>query len=77
LLKLVDGSGKPIPIGATAQVAGAEDQPVGYDGEAYVTGLQPNNRMQVGLPNGAGCIVQFAYTPAKGDIPVIGPLVCQ
>ncbi len=77
LLKLVDSSGKPIPIGATAQVAGAEDQPVGYDGEAYVTGLQPNNRMQVGLPNGAGCIVQFAYTPAKGDIPVIGPLVCQ
>ncbi len=77
LLTLRDGDGKPIPLGSVARVAGAEDQPVGYDGEAYVTGLQPSNRLQVVLPSGASCTAQFAYTPVAGDIPVIGPLRCQ
>jgi outer membrane usher protein len=77
LLTLQDSSGKPIPIGSIAKVTGAEDQPVGYDGLAYVIGLQPTNRMQVLLPNGENCGVQFDYTPVKGDIPLIGPLRCQ
>jgi len=42
-----------------------------------VTGLQPTNRMQVTLPNGTSCTVQFDYQPAQGDIPFIGPLRCQ
>jgi outer membrane usher protein len=74
---LQDNNGKPIPIGAVAKVAGAEDRPIGYDGEAYVTGLKPTNRMQVVLPNGARCSVQFDYKPVNGDIPLIGPLRCQ
>ena len=77
LLTLQDSSGAPIPLGSIAKVAGAEDQPVGYDGQAYVTGLQPTNRMQVTLPNGTSCTVQFDYQPAQGDIPFIGPLRCQ
>jgi outer membrane usher protein len=77
LLTLEDSNGKPIPVGSIAKVAGAEDQPVGYDGLAYVTGLRPTNRMQVALPNGASCSVQFDYTPVKDDIPLIGPLRCQ
>jgi len=77
LLTLQDSSGKPIPIGSVAKVPGAQDQPVGYDGQAYVTGLQPTNRVQVALPNGASCSVQFDYKPANDDIPLIGPLRCQ
>lgn len=77
LLTLQDSSGKPIPVGSIAKVAGAEDQPVGYDGAAYVTGLQPTNRVQVALPNGTSCSVQFDYQPVTGDIPSIGPLRCQ
>ena len=41
---------------------------------AYVTGLQPTNRMQVVLPNGTSCSVQFDYKPVTRDIPLIGPL---
>ena len=77
LLKLQDANGKPVPIGSVAKVEGAEDQPVGFDGEAYVTGLKPTNRMEVVLPNGTKCAVQFDYVPVEGDIPVIGPLRCQ
>jgi outer membrane usher protein len=77
LVKLTKASGQPVPLGSVAKVEGAEDQPVGYDGEAYVTGLQPTNRMEVVLPDGTKCVVQFDYKPVTGDIPVIGPLVCK
>jgi outer membrane usher protein len=77
LLKLQDSKGQPLPLGSVATVDGAEDQPVGYDGETYVTGLKPTNRVKVTLPNGKGCVVQFDYQPVKGDIPVIGPVRCQ
>jgi outer membrane usher protein len=77
LLKLQDSKGQPIPLGAVARLPGEEDQPVGYEGEAYVTGLKPTNRMEVVLPNGTACAVQFTYKPVAGDIPVIGPLRCQ
>jgi len=77
LLTLHDSKGRPVPLGSVAKVEGAADQPVGYDGEAYVTGLRPTNRMQVLLPNGTTCSVEFDYKPKKGDIPLIGPLRCQ
>lgn len=77
LLKLQDGNGQPIPLGSVVKVEGAEDQPVGYDGEAYVTGLKATNRLKVILRNGTICAVRFDYKPVKGDIPVIGPLRCQ
>jgi outer membrane usher protein len=77
LLELLDSRGQPLPLGSVAKVEGAEDQPVGYDGETYVTGLKPTNRVVVVLPNGTECIVQFDYKPIKGDIPVIGPARCQ
>ena len=77
LLQLVDGGVKTLPVGSVAKVAGALDQPVGFDGLAYVIGLQPSNRMQVALPDGTSCSVQFDYAPVKGDIPLIGPLRCR
>ncbi len=77
LVKLQDGKGGVIPLGAIAKIAGEADQPVGYDGEAYVTGLKATNRMEVVLPNGTTCIAQFGYAPVEGDIPVIGPVSCQ
>ncbi|HUE79480.1 MAG TPA: fimbria/pilus outer membrane usher protein [Sphingomicrobium sp.] len=77
LLTLHDRIGRAIPLGSIARVAGAADQPVGHDGAAYVTGLRPSNRMEVALPDGTRCAVQFEYRPVEGDIPVIGPLSCR
>ncbi|MEI9986346.1 MAG: hypothetical protein WDN69_26150 [Aliidongia sp.] len=39
LLELQDSDGASIPLGSIAKVEGEEDKPVGYDGEAYVVGL--------------------------------------
>ena len=77
LLTLHDRDGRPIPLGSTVRIAGAADQPVGYDGEAYVAGLKPGNRAEVILPDGSTCVVQFDYTPVNGEIPLIGPVRCQ
>jgi outer membrane usher protein len=77
LLQLQDRDGQPLPLGSVALVEGAKDQPVGYDGEAYVTGLRPMNDMAIALPDGKRCVVHFAYKPVKDDIPIIGPLVCR
>ena len=55
VLTLHDASGKAVPIGSVAKVEGAEAQPVGFDGQAYVTGLKPKNRVEVTLPDGKSC----------------------
>ena len=78
LLVLQDEAGHPIPVGATArlQQTGVA-APVGYDGEAFIEDLAPQNRLDVQLPDGSGCVVQFPFTPVKGDIPKVGPLTCR
>jgi len=76
LITLHDKLGQALPLGSIARVEGAQDQPVGHDGAAYVTGLKPKNRLEVALPDGTSCAVQFDYQPVTGDIPLIGPLRC-
>lgn len=78
LLTLVDEAGRPLPVGSTAvlQPNGAA-APVGYDGQAYVEDLGPQNRIEAQLPNGDRCVATFAFRPVKGEIQKIGPLTCR
>jgi outer membrane usher protein len=78
LLVLVDEAGRPIPVGSLAMLeAGGLETPVGYDGQAFVEGLQKQNRLLVQLPNDTRCVVAFAYAPIANDIPKLGPLTCR
>ncbi len=78
LLVLQDEGGRPLPVGGMARLqATGVVAPVGYDGEAFIEDLVPQNRLDVDLPDGTGCVVQFPFTPVKGDIPKIGPLTCR
>jgi len=78
LLKLVDATGLPIPLGSTVTLLGSSAvAPVGYDGEAYLEGLSSHNKITVELVNGKHCAAMFDYKPVPGDIPTIGPLRCQ
>ncbi len=78
LLKLVDETGLPIPLGSTVTLrATGSIVPVGYDGDAYLEDLSPHNRLSVELANGKHCTAAFDYKPMPGDIPTIGPLRCQ
>jgi outer membrane usher protein len=78
LLVLVDETGRPLPVGSTAMLEATNaEAPVGYDGQAFVEGLQKQNRLIVQLPEDGRCVVSFAYTPIAGDIPKLGPLTCR
>lgn len=77
LLTLHDREGRPIPLGSIVRIAGETDQPVGYDGEAYVAGLKPHNRAVVVLADGTICAVAFDYARVKDEIALIGPVRCQ
>jgi outer membrane usher protein len=78
LLKIQFDDGQPAPAGAIVQIEGDKEEfYVARRGEAYVTGLQPNNTILLNW-NGQQC--KFAVTlPAstKDDIPRVGPLLCK
>jgi outer membrane usher protein len=78
LLRLVDETGVALPLGSTvAMRSSGARYPVGYEGEAYVEDLSPNNEIAVERPDGVRCTVAFAYRPLPGGVPTIGPLRCQ
>lgn len=77
LVRLELAPGKPVPLGAAARLPGAEPVPVGYDGEAFVTGLSASNRLEVTLPGGGRCVAVFAYRASPGELPTIGPVPCK
>jgi outer membrane usher protein len=78
LLLLTDAAGTPLPFGsvATLQSTGVK-VPIGYDGEAYVVGLQAHNDVSVQMPDGRRCDLGFDYQHIAGKIPSIGPLACK
>lgn len=74
---LHDGAGRPLPVGTpvTDPVSGNRTV-VGFDGVTFVDGLQGHNRLIAGTGTGR-CEVAFAWQAGKGQLPVIGPLVCR
>jgi outer membrane usher protein len=77
LLRLVDEGGVPISVGSVATLhASGATFPIGYDGEAYVEDLGPQNELTVERPDGRQCTISFAYEPVPGEIPLVGPLRC-
>jgi len=77
LLMLRDAGGQPLPLGSRVELEGAADEGIiGYDGETYLEGLEPNNRLRVRTPDGP-CLVEFTYPAVTATIPRIGPLTCQ
>ena len=78
LLRLVDPAGVPVAMGSVVTAIGAgTGVPVGYDGNAFMLELQRYNRARVVQPNGDRCRIEFEFVPLPGDIPSIGPIICQ
>lgn len=78
LLRLVDGSGKPLPVGSSATLKSSGSAvPVGYDGETFVVDLQSRNQLLVERPDGDKCLVSFDFRAARNQIPTLGPLTCR
>lgn len=77
LVVLHDGAGRPLPVGTRVRrLGGTAETIIGYDGEAYLEGLETSNRLQVRTSSGS-CAVRFDYPDATNGIPRIGPLRCE
>lgn len=78
LVKLVFDDGEPAPAGAVVRIEGDQQEfYVARRGEAFVTGLQPTNRVQLNW-NNQQC--RFSITlPAESpdEIVRLGPLSCK
>jgi outer membrane usher protein len=80
LLRLVDSHKNILPVGSTARLvkpAGGAEVSIGYDGEAFVTGLEPRDILLVTLPDGKHCTAEFRYKRVAGILPEIGPILCM
>jgi outer membrane usher protein len=78
LVTLVDDKGAPLPAGSLAAMANNPERfPVGYDGQLYLKGPERHTRLEVELPTGERCAVEFDYKRVKGDIARIGPVPCR
>ena len=84
-VRLVDGSGQPLPVGSLAIArpaeAGGKQAPatsiVGYDGMVYFENLSSHARLSVQLPDGSRCQAVLHWEkPSATEIPVLGPLAC-
>ncbi len=77
IVVLQDKDGKPIPPGYTLQLEGGGTTAVGYDGEAYIRGLNATNRLSIDLGPRGICTAHFDYDTRGPTQPRLGPVVCQ
>lgn len=74
---LVDGNGKPLPVGARVvhRESGSEGV-VGYGSQTFVRNLGKRNHLDVQGPDLA-CTARFDFqAPADGSLPRLGPVAC-
>lgn len=78
LVTLRDENGDYLETGATGELEGGADPfVVGYDGQAFVVGLGPRNRVTVDQPTRGRCIAEFTFEPRKGEQVSIPDAVCR
>lgn len=67
LVEFRDMEGAPIEAGSTGELAGGAGAFfVGYDGQAYVTGLDRHNVATITRTDGTTCIAEFEFAPEDG-----------
>lgn len=78
LVTLRDDNGDPVEPGATGQIEGHEGGfVVGYDGQAYITGLSRRNHVLVIQPTRGRCTAEFTYQPSPGERILIPNTLCR
>lgn len=78
LVTFHDAQGAVLPLGTTGTAdPKAEPFMVGYDGQAYVIGLKPKNRLELSLPDGSTCLAEFAFEPRAGEQVTLPNVVCR
>jgi len=78
LVTFVDSAGTPLEMSSEGRVEEADQSfVVGYDGQAYIRGLDARNKVEIVGPDGGSCRAEFGYTPRRGEQVVIRNIVCR
>lgn len=78
LVTLRDEEGSFVETGSTGHLAGGSGSfVVGYDGQAYITGLGPQNTVVIDQPSRGQCQASFSFQPQEGEQVAIPNAVCQ
>lgn len=77
LVTIKDKNGIPLQAGLSGKLQGAgEEFVIGYDGQAYIRGLNAQNSIEVSLGGGSKCHAEFSYKPQPGKQVVINDVKC-
>ena len=77
LVSFRDTAGVYLPLASSGTTgADAEEFVVGYDGQALLEGLGPDNSVTIALPDGSSCLAKFPYAAKGGELVNISDVVC-
>jgi len=79
---LRDDQGQPIETGATGQLEGQANGQgtgfvVGYDGQAYISGLSARNRVLISQPTRGRCEAEFTYQSVVRERAFVPDAICR
>lgn len=77
LVELVDADGIPLPVGLSGRLRDGDEFVVGYDGQAYLTGLRARNALMVLRQDGTSCSAEFSYESDPGSQVTIQGVTCR
>jgi outer membrane usher protein len=76
IVVLRKSDGAPLPVGSRGQVEGGETFVIGYDGQAYIKNLNPQNTVTVALAD-SQCNASFPYAARPNEQVIISPVICR
>ena len=79
LVSFRDAKGNYLPLGSSGSAgANAPEFVVGYDGQALLEGLGPDNIVTITLTDGSSCVADVPYAAANGgNLVNISDVLCQ
>lgn len=76
LVQFVDARNQPLEAGLAGRTENAAEFVVGYDGEAYITGLAATNTVTIDLADGTQCRAGFEFSKRPGEQQLISGVSC-
>ncbi len=78
LVSFRDSTGAYLPVGSSGLTSSdAPEFVVGYDGQALLEGLGPQNHLSLLLPDGSTCGADVNFVSREGELANIPDVVCQ
>jgi outer membrane usher protein len=76
VFRLLRADGTPVPAGSMIAAPGGERFPVGYDGQAFVTGLDTGAALEARW-NGTVCAFELILPEGEDPMPDLGVITCR